>query len=90
MKTTTCSKDCKELHHKLDQILLLVKDKTNFDHLISEREAKKRFGRGTTWFYNLRKNGFRHTLIGGEIHYYRSDFLRLFEQNTVGGDDYFQ
>ena len=91
MKKTYCSKDCQpchqELHQKIDQILALVKDKTSFDQYISESDAKKRFGRGTTWFYNLRKNGFRYTTLGGEIYYLRKDILKLFEQNTVGDDD---
>ena len=49
---------------------------------ISENEAKSQFNRGTTWFWELRNNGFPFVKVGRTIYYKKEDLLQLFEPKT--------
>jgi hypothetical protein len=53
---------------------------------ISESQAKKLLTRGTTWFWNLRKEGFPSTKLGGENYYDKKDLIAYFEMNRRGGE----
>jgi hypothetical protein len=52
---------------------------------ISEHQAKKMFKRGTTWFWNLRQEGFPFTKLGGEVYYLKSDIAEYLLSNKRGG-----
>ena len=56
----------------------------NLEDFISEVEAKKLFTRGTTWFWELRKSGFPHTKVGGQVYYLKSDLVSYLESNKIG------
>ena len=47
------------------------------DDFIPEREAKKLLTRGTTWFWEQRKNGLPFSKLGAEVYYKKSDLLKL-------------
>ena len=46
---------------------------------ITEAQAKKYFGRGTTWFWNQRKAGLAFTKVGPKVFYAKADLLNLIE-----------
>jgi len=78
---------------KLEEILNRLGEienqlKTNDSELsgfISEHQAKKMFKRGTTWFWNLRQEGFPYTKLGGEVYYLKSDIAEYLMSNKRGG-----
>ena len=75
----------KEILEKLETIELLVsgKKEADFDDYISEHDAKELLNRGTTWFWNLRNEGFPYTKLGGQVYYHKKDLIMYFEDNTV-------
>ena len=53
----------------------------SLDGYISEHDARIRFKRGKTWFWNTRQNGLPFTKLGGEVYYLESDLVNLLEKN---------
>ena len=51
---------------------------------ISEQDAKELFKRGTTWFWNLRKQGLPYSKLGGEVYYRRSDLKEWLDGRREG------
>ena len=79
------------LYQKLDLILQElseIKSMISDSHVkeepayITEQEAKTMLGRGTTWFWELRKAGLPHSKLGGQVYYKRKDLLELLEKGT--------
>ena len=72
---------------KLEQIEKNINSKKNpLDDFISEHEAKKKFKKGTTWFWNLRQKEFTYTKFGGEVYYSLNDLYSFLQKNKQGGD----
>ena len=69
---------------KLDRIESLLDNSTKQDpeEFLSEAEAKKFIGRGTTWFWQLRKSGFPHSKVGGTNYYKRSDLFKMLQDGV--------
>lgn len=68
----------KEIHEHL-----LVKNSSPklLNDFISEEDAKKEFGRKTTWFWTQRRNGrLSPKRLGNRIYYLKADLLKLFEE----------
>lgn len=52
-----------------------------------EPKAKELLGRGTTWFWQMRKTGqLRFTKVGNKIYYHVDDIEKLFNENQQGGE----
>ena len=72
---------------KLEQIEKNINSQKNpLDDFISEHDAKKKFKKGTTWFWNLRQEGFPYTKFGGEVYYSLNDLYIFLQKNMQGGD----
>jgi len=54
----------------------------NGDSYISESEAKKLLGRGTTLFWQLKKRGFPYSKLGGTVYYNINELLKLLEEGV--------
>ena len=69
---------------KLDRIesLLEQTESKEEEKYLTEAEAKKLIGRGTTWFWQLRKTGFPHSKVGGTNYYKRSDLLKMLQDGV--------
>jgi hypothetical protein len=68
----------KEIHQQLCEKKSSPKLLNEF---ISEVDAKKEFGRQTTWFWSQRKNGrLPYKRLGTKVYYQKEDLLKLFEQ----------
>jgi len=76
----------RKMAKKLDEIQKILTDqKPTVDDFISEYDAKKKFKRGTTWFWNLRQKGFPYTKFGGEVYYSLADLYNYLNKNKKGG-----
>lgn len=54
---------------------------------MAESKAKELFGKGTTWFWQMRKKGLlRFTKVGNKIYYHVDDIELLFNNNQQGGE----
>ena len=74
------------MNKTLDKIQKFLFDqKPTVDDFISEHDAKKKFKRGTTWFWNLRQAGFPYTKLGGEVYYSLTDLYNYMSDNKKGG-----
>jgi predicted DNA-binding transcriptional regulator AlpA len=76
----------KQLHRILKK-LKEIEDKLNrpksLDDYISEFEAKKLLGRGSTWFWERRKSGeLPYTKLGGQVYYLKSDLVKYLEDRS--------
>ena len=60
------------------------KKEASLEDYVSEQNAKKLLNRGTTWFWELRKSGFPHTKVGGQVYYLKSDLVSYLESNKIG------
>lgn len=60
----------------------LEKSKSVNDY-VSELEAKKLLGRGTTWFWERRRSGeLPYTKLGGQVYYLMSDLVKYLEDRS--------
>ncbi|MFY0644995.1 MAG: helix-turn-helix domain-containing protein [Bacteroidia bacterium] len=66
---------------KLDELKRKIEgDKQDLSDYVSEQEAKKLLGRGTTWFWERRKAGvLPYTKHGGQVYYRRADLVKYME-----------
>ncbi len=76
----------KQLHRILKK-LKEIEDKLNrpksLDDYISEFEAKKLLGRGSTWFWERRRAGeLPYTKLGGQVHYLKSNLVKYLEDRS--------
>ena len=77
-----------ELIKKLDKVIELLEKKEDqtkimLQEYISEEEAKQALNFGTTWFWNLRKNGFPHSKLGNKVFYKKADFEMYLEKRSL-------
>jgi hypothetical protein len=77
---------------KLDEILKytissneLKKEtrQTILNEYITAADAKRILKFGTSWFWNLRKEGIPYSKIGGQVIYRKTDFDKLVEANFI-------
>ena len=64
-----------------------IEDKLNrpksIDDYVSELEAKKLLGRGTTWFWERRRFGeLPYTKLGGQVFYLMKDLVKYLEDRS--------
>ena len=64
-----------------------IEDKLNrpksIDDYVSELEAKKLLGRGTTWFWERRRAGeLPYTKLGGQVFYLMKDLVKYLEDRS--------
>lgn len=76
----------KQLHRILKK-LKEIEDKLNrpksIDDYVSELEAKKLLGRGTTWFWERRRFGeLPYTKLGGQVFYLMKDLVKYLEDRS--------
>ena len=65
---------------KLNDIDDKLEKPKSFDDYVSELEAKKLLGRGTTWFWERRRSGeLPYTKLGGQVYYLKSDMIKYLE-----------
>ena len=51
---------------------------------ISEEDARKELGKGSTWFWERRKTGeLPFVKVGGKVYYNKADLLKLFERAST-------
>jgi hypothetical protein len=62
---------------KLEDIESRLIQPVSVEDYVSERDAKKMFKRGTTWFWEKRNQGLPSFKVGGEVYYMKSDLLSL-------------
>ena len=62
---------------KLEDIESRLIQPVSVNDYVSERDAKKMFKRGTTWFWEKRNQGLPSFKVGGEVYYMKSDLLSL-------------
>lgn len=76
-----------EILERLKSLEDQIKSKSSpsISDYISEQEARKKFHRGTTWFWDLRKSGFPYTKLGGQVYYKLQDLVDYLEKNRKGG-----
>ena len=69
-------KQLKDIDDKLE------KPKSVNDY-VSELEAKKLLGRGTTWFWERRTSGeLPYTKLGGQVYYLKIDLVKYLEDRS--------
>ena len=56
-----------------------ILNKPSLDDYISEYDARMKFKKGKTWFFNLRKSGFPYRKLKGEVFYKKQDFIDYLE-----------
>jgi hypothetical protein len=66
-----------QIFKKLEDIEKRLEKPLTVDDYVSERDAKKMFKRGTTWFWEKRNQGLPSFKVGGEVYYMKSDLLSL-------------
>jgi len=72
------SKMIKEMHQHL---LEKQSSPKLLNEYISEGDAKKEFGRKTTWFWTQRRSGrLSPKRLGNRIYYLKADLLKLFDE----------
>ena len=68
---------------KLNDIDDKLEKPKSFDDYVSELEAKKLLGRGTTWFWERRRSGeLPYTKLGGQVYYLKSDLVKYLEDRS--------
>ena len=68
---------------KLNDIDDKLEKPKSFDDYVSELEAKKLLGRGTTWFWERRRSGeLPYTKLGGQVYYLMSDLVKYLEDRS--------
>ena len=68
---------------KLNDIDDKLEKPKSFDDYVSELEAKKLLGRGTTWFWERRRAGeLPYTKLGGQVYYLKSDMIKYLEDRS--------
>ena len=69
---------------KLDRIesLLEQTESKEEEKYLTEAEAKKLIGRGTTWFWQLRQSGFPYSKVGGTVYYSRIELIKLMRKGN--------
>ena len=80
------STDLKKIQRKLLRIEQLIKRENpkELNDFVSEFDAKKILSRGTTWFWNLRKNGLPYTKVGAQVYYKKNDLYAYIDSNMQG------
>ncbi|MDB4161777.1 helix-turn-helix domain-containing protein [Bacteroidia bacterium] len=68
---------------KLNDIDDKLEKPKSFDDYVSELEAKKILGRGTTWLWERRRSGeLPFTKLGGQVFYLMSDLVKYLEDRS--------
>ena len=68
---------------KLNDIDDKLEKPKSFDDYVSELEAKKLLGRGTTWFWERRRSGeLPYTKLGGQVFYLMKDLIKYLEERS--------
>ena len=68
---------------KLNDIDDKLEKPKSFNDYVSELEAKKLLGRGTTWFWERRRSGeLPYTKLGGQVYYLMSDLVKYLEDRS--------
>ena len=68
---------------KLNDIDDKLEKPKSFDDYVSELEAKKLLGRGTTWFWERRRSGeLPYTKLGGQVYYLKIDLVKYLEERS--------
>ena len=68
---------------KLNDIDDKLEKPKSFDDYVSELEAKKLLGRGTTWFWERRRYGeLPYTKLGGQVFYLMKDLIKYLEERS--------
>lgn len=68
---------------KLNDIDDKLEKPKSFDDYVSELEAKKLLGRGTTWFWERRRAGeLPYTKLGGQVFYLMKDLIKYLEERS--------
>jgi len=68
---------------KLNDIDDKLEKPKSFDDYVSELEAKKLLGRGTTWFWERRRAGeLPYTKLGGQVFYLMKDLVKYLEDRS--------
>ena len=68
---------------KLNDIDDKLEKPKSFDDYVSELEAKKLLGRGTTWFWERRTSGeLPYTKLGGQVYYLKIDLVKYLEDRS--------
>ena len=68
---------------KLNDIDDKLEKPKSFDDYVSELEAKKLLGRGTTWFWERRTSGeLPYTKLGGQVFYLMKDLVKYLEDRS--------
>ena len=68
---------------KLNDIDDKLEKPKSFDDYVSELEAKKLLGRGTTWFWERRRSGeLPYTKLGGQVFYLMKDLVKYLEDRS--------
>jgi hypothetical protein len=77
-----------EIQEKLNLILSHLKKNISSSQnsvladYLSESEAKKQLGKGTTWFWNMRETGqLEPYKIGNKVYYKKVDLLKLLNKH---------
>lgn len=82
------NKHIKQLSNKISNLEKKIDALTSrsfMEEYVSEEEAKKVFGKGDTWFYNLRTiKGFPYYKFAGTVYYLKQDFIDLLNSNHFG------
>ena len=68
---------------KLNDIDDKLEKPKSFDDYVSELEAKKLLGRGTTWFWERRRSGeLPYTKLGGQVFFLMKDLIKYLEERS--------
>ena len=68
---------------KLNDIDDKLEKPKSFNDYVSELEAKKLLGRGTTWFWERRRSGeLPYTKLGGQVFYLMKDLIKYLEERS--------
>lgn len=69
-----------ENQKKILEFLQVKKSPSLTGDYVPEEEAKKEFGKGTTWFWEKRKTGeLPYVKVGCKVYYKRANLLALFD-----------
>lgn len=74
-----------EINEKLDLLIESMKSRPSQKEIgeyIEEKEAQKLLGRGTTWFWQMRKSGrLSFSRINRKVYYSKRDIVALLNEN---------
>ena len=77
------SKQFRRILKQLKDIDDKLEKPKSIDDYVSELEAKKLLGRGTTWFWERRRAGeLPYTKLGGQVFYLMKDLIKYLEERS--------